>query len=157
MPTPTTTTPLLTDANETAEAMALALLPVPAPAAAVDPHEQAVQFQNLIAAARRMKRVGFGAHGSIMGVTERVDYARLWLNPASPVVYRDEDIREMARSRAAADVRMPWLSQGPATGKPRFGSAPRTQSNPAQTYAHAIGAVITDDSQTGSLPAWDPV
>ena len=67
------------------------------------------------------------------------------------------DIREMARSRAAADVRMPWLSQGPATGKPRFGSAPRTQSNPAQTYAHAIGAVITDDSQTGSLPAWDPV
>jgi hypothetical protein len=52
---------------------------------------------------------------------------------------------------------MPWLSQGPATVKPRFGFAPRKQNNPAQTYTHAIGAVITDDSQTGSLPAWDPV
>jgi hypothetical protein len=65
------------------------------------------------------------------------------------------DIREMAPSRAAAGVRMPWLSQ--ATARPRFGFGPRTQNNPAQTYTHAIGAVITDDSQTGSLPAWDPV
>ena len=70
---------------------------------------------------------------------------------------RTADIREMAPSRAAAGVRMPWLSQGPATVKPRFGFAPRKQNNPAQTYAHAIGAVITDDSQTGSHPAWDPV
>jgi hypothetical protein len=70
---------------------------------------------------------------------------------------RTADIREMAPSRAAAGVRMPWLSQGPATVKPRFGFAPRKQNNPAQTYTHAIGAVITDDSQTGSLPAWDPV
>jgi hypothetical protein len=63
----------------------------------------------------------------------------------------------MAPSRAAAGVRMPWLSQGPATVKPRFGFGSRNQNNPAQTYTHAIGAVITDDSQTGSLPAWDPV
>ena len=70
---------------------------------------------------------------------------------------RTADIRAMAPSRAAAGVRMPWLSQGPATVKPRFGFAPRKQNNPAQTYAHAIGAVITDDSQTGSHPAWDPV
>jgi hypothetical protein len=70
---------------------------------------------------------------------------------------RTADIREMAPSRAAAGVRMPWLGQGPATVKPRVGSAPRKQGNPAQTYTHAIGAVITDDSQTGSLPAWDPV
>jgi hypothetical protein len=70
---------------------------------------------------------------------------------------RTADIREMAPSRAAAGVRMPWLSQGPATVKPRFGFAPRKQNNPAQTYTHAIGAAITDDSQTGSLPAWDPV
>ena len=66
---------------------------------------------------------------------------------------RTADVREMAPSRAAAGVRMPWLSQGPATVKPRFGFAPRKQNNPAQTYTHAIGAVITDDSQTGSLPA----
>ena len=70
---------------------------------------------------------------------------------------RTADIREMAPSRAAAGVRMPWLSQGPAQVKPRFGFAPRKQNNPAQTYAHAIGAVATGDSQTGSHPAWDPV
>ncbi len=144
MPTPTTTMPPQTDANETAEATALALLPVPAPAAAVDPHEQAVQFQNLIAAAHRMKRVGFGAHGSIMGVTERVDYAHLWLNPASPVVYRDEDIREMARSLGTQQqlhplIVTPWAdprqrgAQGGGTGADlliidgglRFLAAPR--------------------------------
>jgi hypothetical protein len=67
------------------------------------------------------------------------------------------DIREMAPSRAAAGVRMPWISQGPAPVKPRLGFAHRKQNNPAQTYAHAIGAVATGDSQTGSLPAWDPV
>jgi hypothetical protein len=79
------------------------------------------------------------------------------------------DIREMAPSRAAAGVRMPWLGQGsasvqprlgqgPASAKPRLGFAPRKQNNPTQTYAHAIGAAaITGDSQTGSLPAWDPV
>jgi hypothetical protein len=67
------------------------------------------------------------------------------------------DIREMAPSRAAAGVRMPWLSQGPAPVKPRLGFAHRKQNNPAQTYAHAIGAVTNGDSQTGSLPAWDPV
>jgi hypothetical protein len=67
------------------------------------------------------------------------------------------DIREMAPSRAAAGVRMPWISQGPAPVKPRLGFAHRTQNNPAQTYAHAIGAAATGDSQTGSLPAWDPV
>ena len=78
------------------------------------------------------------------------------------------DIREMAPSRAAAGVRMPWLGQGsasvqprlgqgPASAKPRLGFAPRKQNNPTQTYAHAIGAVATGDSQTGSLPAWDPV
>ena len=70
---------------------------------------------------------------------------------------RTADIREMAPSRAAAGVRMPWLGQGPASVKPRLGFAPRKQNNPAQTYAHAIGAVATGDSQTGSLPAWDPV
>jgi hypothetical protein len=70
---------------------------------------------------------------------------------------RTADIREMAPSRAAAGVRMPWLSQGPATVKPRFGFGPRTQNNPAQTYAHAIDAVATGGSQTGSHPAWDPV
>ncbi|MGH3068743.1 MAG: hypothetical protein ACRDMI_09155 [Streptosporangiaceae bacterium] len=70
---------------------------------------------------------------------------------------RTADIREMAPSRAAAGVRMPWLSQGPAPVKPRFGFTQRKQNNPAQTYAHAIGAVATGDSQTGSLPAWDPV
>jgi hypothetical protein len=63
----------------------------------------------------------------------------------------------MAPSRAAAGVRMPWLSQGPATVKPRFGFAPRKQDNPAQTYAHAIDAVATGGSRTGSQPAWDPV
>jgi hypothetical protein len=63
----------------------------------------------------------------------------------------------MAPSRAVAGVRMPWLSQGPAV-KPRFGFAQRKQDNPTQTYAHAIGAAATTgDSQTGSLPAWDPV
>ena len=67
------------------------------------------------------------------------------------------DIREMAPSRAAAGVRMPWPGQGPASAKPRLGFAQRKQNNPAQTYAHAIGAVATRDSQTGSLPAWDPV
>jgi hypothetical protein len=51
---------------------------------------------------------------------------------------------------------MPWLSQRPAV-KPRFGFAQRTQNNPTQMYAHAIGAATTGDSQTGSLPAWDPV
>ena len=70
---------------------------------------------------------------------------------------RTADIREMASSRAAAGVRMPWLSQGPATVKPRFGFAPRKQDNPAQTYAHAIDAVATGGSRTGSQPAWDPV
>jgi hypothetical protein len=70
---------------------------------------------------------------------------------------RTADIREMAPSRAAAGVRMPWLGQGPASVKPRLGFAQRKQNNPAQTYAHAIGAVTTRDSQTGSLPAWDPV
>jgi hypothetical protein len=65
------------------------------------------------------------------------------------------DIREMAPSRAAAGVRLPWVTHVPASAKPRF--APRTQDNSAQTYTNAIGAVITDDGQTGSLPAWDPV
>ena len=82
--------------------------------------------------------------------------------------FRTADIREMAPARAAAGVRMPWLGQGqasaeprlgqgPASVKPRLGFAPRKQNNPTQTYAHAIGAVATRDSQTGSLPAWDPV
>ena len=71
--------------------------------------------------------------------------------------FRTADIREMAPSRAAAGVRMPWLGQGPASAKPRLVFAQRKQNNPAQTYAHAIGAVATRDSQTGSLPAWDPV
>ena len=70
---------------------------------------------------------------------------------------RTADIREMAPSRAAAGVHMPWLGQGPVSGKARLGFAQRKQNNPAQTYAHAIGAVTTRDSQTGSLPAWDPV
>ena len=70
---------------------------------------------------------------------------------------RTADIREMASSRAAVGVRMPWLSQGPATVKPRFGFAPRKQNNPAQTYNHAIDAVATGGSRTGSHPAWDPV
>lgn len=70
---------------------------------------------------------------------------------------RTADIREMARSRAAAGVRMPRLSQGPAQVKPRFGFAARKQDNPAPTYAHAIDAVATGGSQTGSHPAWDPV
>jgi hypothetical protein len=52
---------------------------------------------------------------------------------------------------------MPWLSQGPAAVKPRFGFAQRKQNNPAPTYTHAIGAVATGDSRTGSQPAWDPV
>jgi hypothetical protein len=63
----------------------------------------------------------------------------------------------MAPSRAAAGVRMPRPGQRPASVKPRLGFAQRKQNNPAQTYAHAIGAVTTRDSQTGSLPAWDPV
>ncbi len=70
---------------------------------------------------------------------------------------RTADIREMAPSRAAAGVRMPWLSQGPATVKPRSGYAPRKQDSPAQTYVHAIDAVATGGSRTGSHPAWDPV
>jgi hypothetical protein len=67
------------------------------------------------------------------------------------------DIREMAPSRAAAGVRMPWASHVPVSAKPRPGFAPRTQNNSAQTYINAIGAVTTGDGQTGSLPAWDPV
>lgn len=70
---------------------------------------------------------------------------------------RTADVREMAPSRAAAGVRRPWLSQGPALVNPRLGFAHRKQNNPAQTYTHAIGAVATGDGQTGSLPAWDPV
>jgi hypothetical protein len=66
------------------------------------------------------------------------------------------DIREMAPSRAAAGVRLPWASHVPASAK-RPGFAPRTQNNSAQTYTNAIGAVTTGDGQTGSLPAWDPV
>ena len=66
-------------------------------------------------------------------------------------------IREMAPSRAAAGVRMPWLSHVPASVKTRPGFAQRTQNTSAQTYIHAIGAVATGDGQTGSLPAWDPV
>jgi hypothetical protein len=81
--------------------------------------------------------------------------ARLSLGVLDTV--RTADIREMAPSRAAAGVRMPWLGQGPASVKPRFGYTHRKQSNPAQTYAHAIGAVTPGDSHTGSLPAWDPV
>ena len=69
---------------------------------------------------------------------------------------RTADIREMAPSRAAAGVRMPWLSHGPAAVKPRFGFAARKQ-DPAQTYNHAIDAVATSGSRTGSQPAWDPV
>jgi hypothetical protein len=73
------------------------------------------------------------------------------------VTSRTADIREMAPSRAAAGVRMPWLSQGPAQVKPRFGFAARKQDNPVPTYVHAIDAVATGGSQTGSHPAWDPV
>jgi len=85
-----------------------------------------------------------------------ISAASLGARPSLGVLATSADIREMAPARAAAGVRMPWLSQGPA--KPRFGFAQRRQNNPAQTYAHAIGAVATGDSQTGSLPAaWDPV
>lgn len=70
---------------------------------------------------------------------------------------RTANLREMAPSRAAAGVGMPWLRHGPAQVKPRLGFAHSKQNNPAQTYAHAIGAAATGDSQTGSLPAWDPV
>ena len=73
-----------------------------------------------------------------------------------PVTSRTAAIREMAPSRAAAGVRMPWLSQRSAL-KPRFGFAQRTQNNPTPTYTHAIGAVATGNSQMGSLSAWDPV
>jgi hypothetical protein len=52
---------------------------------------------------------------------------------------------------------MPWISQGPAPVKQRFGFAARKQDNPAQTYTHAIDAVATGGSRTGSQPAWDPV
>ena len=86
-----------------------------------------------------------------------ISAASLGARPPLGVLAIIADVREMAPSRAAAGVRMPWLSQGPASVKPRFGFARRTQYNPAQTYAHAIGVVTTSDSQTGSLPAWDPV
>jgi hypothetical protein len=86
-----------------------------------------------------------------------ISAASLGARPSLGVLATSADIREMAPARAAAGVRMPWLSQGPAA-KPRFGLAQRKQNNPAQTYAHAIGAATTGDSQTGSLPAaWDPV
>ena len=70
---------------------------------------------------------------------------------------RIANIREMAPSRAAAGVGMPSLRHGPAQAKPRPGFAHGKQNNPAQTYAHAIGAVASGDGQMGSLPAWDPV
>src|SRR5262249_52905685 len=93
----TTTPPVATDL---VEAEALALLPVPVPAAAVDAREQGIQFQNLIHAARRTKMIGFGLHGSLMGAVERVGYERLWLNPASPMVYTDEEVWAMGQSLA---------------------------------------------------------
>ena len=74
-----------------------------------------------------------------------------------PATSRTADIREMAPARAAAGVAMPWLSQGPVPVAPRFGLAQRNQNHPAPTYTHAIGAVASGDSRTGSQPAWDPV
>ena len=80
-----------------------------------------------------------------------------------PATSRTADIREIAPSRAAAGVRMPWPSHVPASVKPRPGFAQHTRNNSAQTYnstqtyTNAIGAVTTGDGQTGSLPAWDPV
>jgi hypothetical protein len=92
---------------------------------------------------------------SCAGISAAPLNARLSLDV--PATFSAAGIREMAPSRAAAGVRMPWLSQGPAPVKPRFGFAQRKQNNPAPTYIHAIGAVATGDSRTGSQPAWDPV
>ena len=64
------------------------------------------------------------------------------------------DFRAMAPSCATTGVLLPEQPLQAATpAMPGLGQ----QSITVETYRHAIGAAAKRDSQTGSLPAWDPV
>ena len=65
------------------------------------------------------------------------------------------DNRAMAPSCAAHGVQLPpqWRLQADFPAMPGLGQ----QGTAAKTYTHAIGAAAKRGSQTGSLPAWDPV
>ena len=62
--------------------------------------------------------------------------------------------RAMAPSCAATGVLLPEHQlQAAIPAMP----GPGQQTTTVETYTHAIGAAAKRDSQTGSLPAWDPV
>ena len=64
------------------------------------------------------------------------------------------DFRAMAPSCAATGVLLPEQPlQAAIPAMPGLGQ----QSTTVETYTHAIGAAAKRGSQTGSLPAWDPV
>ncbi|MGP7996441.1 MAG: hypothetical protein ACLPKI_03755 [Streptosporangiaceae bacterium] len=66
-------------------------------------------------------------------------------NPAEDIV--------LARPRVSTGVLAQRRDQAFAQVKPGFGQ----QSTATETYTHAIRAAADGGSQTGSLPAWDPV
>ena len=59
----------------------------------------------------------------------------------------------IARPRVITGVPAQRRDQAFTQVKPGLGQ----QSTSAKTYTHAISAVANGGSQTGSLPAWDPV
>jgi hypothetical protein len=64
------------------------------------------------------------------------------------------DFRAMAPSCAATGVLL--LEQPLQAAIPAMPGLSQ-QGTTVETYRHAIGAAAKRDSQTGSLPAWDPV
>ncbi len=63
------------------------------------------------------------------------------------------EFRAMAPSCAAIGVLLAEQQLQATPAMPGLGQ----QSTTVETYIHAIGAAAKRDSQTGSLPAWDPV
>ena len=71
-----------------------------------------------------------------------------------PAAFRSTDHRAMTPWGATAGAARQRLRK--ASVKPSLPVA-LGQRMSAKTYLHAIGAATNSGSQTGSLPAWDPV
>lgn len=88
----------------------VSLMPVPARQRLVDADKTATAFHQLVAATQGVAGLaGYDADGDFAGVRYFVALRRLWINPASPLVYSPNDIDEMAASLQAKGQQEPLI------------------------------------------------